>query len=223
MEVLFATPTFDKTVSVDFLISMMGTVRELTLRGIPVQLHILAGNQFTDFARNKCVHYFLHDTQATDLFFIDSDEGWDPKAIPRVLSYDEEIVGGLPPKKCDPPAFHSNALTGVIQHGLFQSLECGTGFLRIKREVFGKIRAAYPDLKTHDQNPEIPYFQAGYRNGHLVKDRGFLGEDMFFCRLWIAMGEFIWIDSDITFTHRGSKAWTGNFYEHAVKSGLLKT
>lgn len=207
----------------DFIVSLMGTVRELSLRGTAISLHVLAGNQFTDLARNKCVHYFLNETKATDLLFIDSDQGWDPQVIPRILEYEEEIVGGLPPKKCDPPAFHSNALTGVIQHGLFQSLECGTGFLRIKRGVFAKIDAAYPDLKPLDDNPEIPYFQAGYRYGNIIPYRGFMGEDMFFCRLWMGMGEFIWIDSDISFTHRGSYAWKGNFYEHAVSNGLLRT
>jgi hypothetical protein len=51
---------------------------------------------------------------------------------------------------------------------------------------------------------------------------GWSGEDMFFCRQLVAMGEYAWIDSDVTFTHRGSKAWKGNFYEHCVSTGLLK-
>jgi len=220
---MFATPTFDKSVSVDYLVSMMGTVRELTLRQIPVQTHIIAGNQFIDVARNSAVDYFLK-SDCTDLFFIDADQGWDPGAVPRVLSYEEEIVGGLPPKKCDPPSFHSNAMTGVIRNGLFQSLECGTGFLRIKRSVFAKIDQAYPELKTcNPLHSETPYFQTGFRHGEIIPHRGFIGEDMFFCRLWMGMGEFVWIDSDITFTHRGSKVWKGNFYEHAIKIGLLKT
>jgi len=167
------------------------------------------------------VDYFLK-SDCTDLFFIDADQGWDPAAVPRVLSYSEEIVGGLPPKKCDPPSFHSNALTGVIQNGLFQSLECGTGFLRIKRSVFAKIDKAYPELKTcNPLHSEIPYFQTGFRHGEIIPHKGFIGEDMFFCRLWMGMGEFVWIDSDITFTHRGSKAWKGNFFEHAKSIGLL--
>lgn len=208
----------------DFMVSLMGSVRALTLQGVAVQLRCIAGNQFIDLARNSCVHYFLHETTATDLLFIDSDQGWDPSVIPRVLSYRQEIVGGLPPKKCDPPSFHSNALTGVIEDGLFQSLECGTGFLRIRRSVFAKIDKHYPELKNCDPTlKEIPYFQTGFRNNYIVPHKGFLGEDMFFCRLWMGMGEYIWIDSDIDFTHRGSKAWTGNFYEHCVSTGLLKT
>ena len=225
MEVLFATPTFDKHVSVDFLIGMTDTTRLLTARGIGIQMHVVAGNQFTDIARNKCVHQFLHATQCTDLFFIDSDEGWDAQTIPRVLAYEEEIVCGLPPKKCDPPDFHSNAMTGIIRNTLFQSKEAGTGFMRIKRSVFHKLDDAYPLLREYDpENPQIPYFQAGFRAGNGdfgINKRGFLGEDMFFSRLWAGIGEFFWIDSDITFTHRGSKAWEGNFYDHCVATGIL--
>ena len=222
MEVVIATPTFDKSVSVDYVVSLIGSVAECAKHGIEVQLRIIAGNQFIDLARNACVHYFLHETKATDLLFIDADQGWDPLVIPRVLGYEQAIVGGLPPKKCDPPTFHANALTGVIEDGLFESYECGTGFLRIKRSVFEKIDRAYPELKSIDPTiKEIPYFQTGFRNGEIIPDTGFLGEDMFFCRLWMHIGGSIWIDSDITFTHRGSKAWRGNFYEHCVETGLL--
>lgn len=227
MEVLFATPTFDKHVSVDFLMGMAETARLLTATGVAFQMHVVAGNNFVDIARNKAVHHFLHNTECTDILFIDSDEGWDHKTIPRVLSHDEDIVCGLPPKKCDPPCFHSNAMTGVVRNGLFQSKEGGTGFMRIRRGVFAKIDAAYSLLAEYDpENKEIPYFQTGFRpgNGEFgITKRGFLGEDMFFSRLWSGMGEHFWIDSDITFTHRGSKAWSGNFYDHCVDSGMLRT
>ena len=80
---------------------------------------------------------------------------------------------------------------------------------------------AYPELKEMVEPvngwPDTPYFQRGN-----TKYGGFLGEDIFFCRQLIAMGEYVWIDSDMTFTHRGSKVWTGNLYEHYVAKGLLK-
>ena len=101
-----------------------------------------------------------------------------------------------------------------------EALEAGTGFMRIKREVFERMDAAFPELMELHQAefgwPEIPYFQAGNTK------YGRLGEDIFFCRQWVAMGEKLWIDADVTFTHRGSKAWKGNFYEHAIATGLLK-
>jgi hypothetical protein len=219
--VLFATPTFDKAVSVDFLTSMLGTVVELTKHGIEWSFRSIAGNQFIDLARNELVDYFLKSPEGfTDLVFIDADQGWDPKVVPRILRYAQPVVAALPPKKCDPPTFHSNAITGRIENGLFQALEAGTGFMRIKREVFERMDKAFPALAAlREQDfgwPHTPYFQSG----NTIYGR--LGEDIFFCRQLVAMGEFLWIDSDVTFTHRGSKAWKGNFYEHCVNTGLLK-
>lgn len=217
--VLFATPTFDKTVSVDFITSMLGTVAELQRHGVAWDARFIAGNQFIDLARNQLVAHFLK-CEYTDLFFIDADEGWDPKVVTRFLNYPQGVVCGLPPKKCDPPAFHSNALTGFIDGGLFQALEAGTGFMRIKRDVFARMDQAFPELerlRTQEFGwPDTPYFQSGNTQ------YGRLGEDIFFCRQMVAMGEHVWIDSDVTFTHRGSKVWRGNFYDHCIATGLLK-
>jgi hypothetical protein len=92
--------------------------------------------------------------------------------------------------------------------------------MRIKREVFARMDAAFPELEALTKQafawPHTPYFQRGNTTYGLV------GEDIFFCRQMIAMGEHVWIDSDMDFTHRGSKAWKGNFYDHAVSTGLLK-
>lgn len=219
--VLLATPTFDKSVSVDFHTSMLGTYSELWKAGIPCDSHLVAGNQWVADARNESVHYFLTAPVGfTDLIFIDADQGWDPAAVIRSLTYDEGVVCSLPPKKCDPPTFHSNALTGVIEGRLFQALEAGTGCMRIKREVFERMDKSFPELQDLMKGqfawPHTPYFQSGNTQ------YGKVGEDIFFCRQLLAMGEYVWIDSDVTFTHRGSKAWKGNFYDHCVSTGLLK-
>jgi hypothetical protein len=220
--VLFATPVFDSAVSLDFHTSMLETCAECLRHGIPTGHRLLGGNHWTDVGRNQLVNYFLKSEENfTDLVFIDADQGWDAKTVPRILSYPQGVVAALPPRKSDPPQFHSNALTGRIENGLFQSYEAGTGFMRIKREIFAQMDAAFPEFKSLTEGeypwPHTPYFQSGNTK------YGRLGEDIFFCRQLVAMGEFVWIDSDVTFTHRGSKAWKGNFYEHAVASGMLKT
>lgn len=220
--VLFATPTVSKELSVDYHVSMLSSVGELMRAGVPWDTQIIAGNQFIDDARNALVHYFLtSDAHFTDLFFIDADEGWDSKTVLRFLKYPQGVVCGLPPKKCDPPTFHSNALTGRIESGLFQAKEAGTGFMRIRREVFERMDNAFPELAqaTKGEFPwtHTPYFQGGNTRYGVIR------EDIFFCRQMCAMGEFVWIDPDVTFTHRGSKSWKGNFYDHCVSTGLLKT
>lgn len=219
MEVLFGTPTYDKTVSVDYHRSMVATSIDLTRRGIELHSHIIAGNCFIDRARNEIVHYFLHETQATDLFFIDADIGWDHALVPRFLSYEADIVAGLVPKRDsgNESCYHQNALTGEIKDGLFRTLEAPTAFMRIKRGVFAQLDDRFPGLKERDNvSTHIPYFETGIHHG------GFQGEDINFCRKWCSIGS-LWIDSDAQFSHRGSKVWKGNFYDHARATGLLKT
>lgn len=197
----FATPSYDPNVCVDYCNSMLKAAVLLTSASVKMEHYVHAGDIFIDKARNSIVEAFLA-TDATDLIFVDADVGFDARAIPRILLSKKPVVGGLVPKrdKFKDQVYHMNALTGVIEDGLMQSLEIPTAFVRVKREVFEKMKK--------------PWFKIG------ASEQDF-GEDIYFCRKLLQMGEFCWIDADISFTHRGTKAWTGNFYEHAVKEGFL--
>jgi hypothetical protein len=175
----------------------------LTKSGVNMEHNIHCGNYDLGHARNALVESFL-ESDATDLIFVDSDVGFDAKVLPRILLSDKLVVGGLVPKRdrLQDDVYHMNAITGVIEGSLMQSVELPTAFMRIKRETFAKLKKPYFKLNSSDSAK---------------------GEDIYFCRKLIAAGEFCWIDADINFTHRGTKGWTGNFYEHAVKSGLLTT
>jgi hypothetical protein len=201
MDLFIATPSYDEWLCMEYVSSLFETGIRLTQAGIGLYHSIAPGNPFLDLARNALVEKFLA-TDATDLLFVDSDVGWDAKVITRVMSHKQEIVGGLVPKRDanNDALYHSNAMTGRIQDGLFECKELPTAFMRIKRSVFDKLKK--------------PWFKIGSNE----KD---FGEDIYFCRRWMEAGGTMWIDSDINFTHRGSKAWRGNFFDHAVKSGLL--
>ena len=200
--VFIATPAYDEWVSIEHASALFEGAAYLALAGIEMSHSIAPGNPFIDIARNELVEEFLR-SDAEDLLFVDADVGFDAKALTRVLAYEEEIVGGLVPKrdaKSD-SSYHSNALTGRMSaSGLIECKELPTAFMRIKRGVFDKL--------------ERPYFKTGSN----PKD---FGEDIYFCRKWCALGGSLWIDADLTFSHRGGKVWKGNFYDHAVKSGLL--
>lgn len=202
MNVFIATPTYDEWLCKEYCSSLLETGVLLASEGHGVYHCIAAGNPFLDLARNDIVDKFLA-SDADDLLFVDADVGWDAKMVLRILSYKQEVVGGLVPKRnADKDGdFHCNALTGVISpEGLFQCKEIPTAFLRIKRSAFEKLKK--------------PYFKIGSTQ----KD---FGEDIYFCRRWCETGEFMWIDSDITFTHRGGRVWKGNFFDQAIKDKLL--
>lgn len=210
MKVVFGTATFEKSVCIEYLDSMVRTVPELMARGWEVKLCIISGNCFVDSARNDIVRSFLADG-ADSLFFIDSDQGWDPLAVVRLLEHPAELVGGVVPKRCDGPEFNIGGLNGHVESDWLEVSEVGTGFMRIRRSVFTKMDAAYPeysDLVT--MSGATAYFRHGFHDG------AFLGEDVFFCRQWRKLGGTIWIYPDISFSHRGSKVWTGNFHTFAL-------
>ena len=200
--VFIATPTYDEWVSMEYCSSLFETGIRLGDAGYGCYHAVAPGNPFLDIARNELVEKFLA-SDADDLLFVDADVGWDAKAVTRILSYDEEVVGGLVPKRDArrDDTFHQNALTGVMSpQGLFQSLEIPTAFVRIKRSAFARLAK--------------PYFKIG-------SNKADFGEDIYFCRRWTDIGEFCWVDSDITFSHRGGKVWRGNFFDHSIKTGLL--
>lgn len=214
-KVMFATPTYDFTFCAEYTASLMMTTIHLCHHKIDSIAQFVGGMCFIDLARNKLTNAFLK-TDATDLFFIDSDVGWDYKAVKRFLEYDEEIVAGLVPKRKMPTFYHDNALTGEINHNLIASLEAPTAFMRLKRSVFEKLDNAYPEYKDYYTLETGPaYWQTGYVN------KNFLGEDIFFCRQWIALGEKIWIDPQVDFSHRGSHDWRGQFIDYAMDKGTI--
>lgn len=226
VRVMFATPTYDYQMSVDFVSSIMCASIHLTHLGMDARAKFVGGMCFIDLARNDLVKHFLA-TDCTDLFFIDADVGFDYKAVPRFLGYRQSIVAGLVPKKWDKeagdrPPFHDNAITGVMEDGLLASLEAPTAFMRIKRHVFEILDAAYPHYKTYKTMERgTPYFQTGYYKDPENEDVSFMGEDIFFCRQWCRLGEKLWLDPNVNFSHRGSHTWKGNHLEHCFEVGKL--
>lgn len=210
--VYFGTPSYDKTICVEHECSMVATAMLCAKAGVTVHRDIIGGGCFLDTIRNDLVERFLA-TDATDMFMIDADVGWDPHIIGRVIAHPQEVVAGLVPKRAIDKAtglaeydcYHQNALTGGMTEGaggvvLLESLEAPTAFIRIKRTAFAKLKE--------------PYFKIGSKKEDF-------GEDIYFCRRWLETGNYIWIDPDVTFTHRGSFAWKGNFADYCVKAGLI--
>jgi hypothetical protein len=222
-KVLFATPTYDYRFSVEFMSSMMATSIYLTQHGVQVSGRFVGGICFIDLARNDLVKFFLEKTDCTEIFFIDEDVGWDWRSIPRIINSPQEIVAGLVPKRRDENQWHDNALTGHIDEGLLECLEAPTAFMRIKRSVFAKLDAAYPEYKKFNT---LEHGNAYFQTGWTVEGNGqihdFRGEDVFFCRQWVKTGGKIYIDPDVNFTHRGPNAWKGNYMRAGVEMGRLQ-
>jgi GT2 family glycosyltransferase len=77
-----------------FITALFGNVFSSAEAGIRIGLHQVFGHPL-DHVRNCVVNYFLGETKATHLFFLDDDVFPPPDAIVRLLKHKAPIVSGL--------------------------------------------------------------------------------------------------------------------------------
>lgn len=216
--VLFATPSLEHKVSLDYLRSWTNTVWALKDRGIVHGCNHRGGDCFVAKVRSKIVTDFLN-SQATDLFFLDDDISWPAEKVIEFIERPEAILAGAYPKKSDkidwPVALGADLETGdlIESQGLFKAEFAGTGFMRIKREVLERLYPKAPPFQEIEANGETFHSRAVFNSGP-AGDGWWRGEDVEFCRNAIAEGFDVWVDPNIAFGHRGTKRWEGSLSDH---------
>ena len=189
------------------------------------------------------------EKEYTHLMFIDADIGFHYKTIFRMLDLDREVVASIYPRKSidwrkvkkkvnskpdiSPEELHSFSLEYnlnvknpnhiAMQRGFIEVMDAATGFMLIKREVFKKMRLAYPHLKfKNDQHIGQPH-ETKFKH-HDTSDwnyaffdtmidpetKRYLSEDYAFCRLWQKIGGTVYADIMSGLTHYGTYAFHGN-------------
>ena len=95
-------------------------------------------------------------------------------------------------------------------------LEIGTGFMMVKREVFPKFAAQYPQLKYKPDHVGQANFD-GTRYIHAYFDtvidkesERYLSEDYMFCQWWRNMGGSIWLCPWMRTAHIGTYHFHGD-------------
>lgn len=217
--VVFCVPSLSRTVGIEFMASMLGTVALLSSKGIPVSFLALGGDPYLAKVRSRLASDFLRTdpTVFGSLFFLDDDIGWPAEAVLRLLESPLDVVAGVYPEKNDQTAFPIE-LELDIDHfvrngdGLLKALHVPTGFLRIKRHVLEKMRdvsGTFVD-KSQEFGPVLCWdiFQMGYiENPEQPGTGAWWGEDYLWSARWRGMGGEIWVDPNIEFTHSGRKTW----------------
>lgn len=164
-------------------------------------------------ARNAIVAEFL-STDATHLMFIDSDIGFKPESIFKLLLDNLDVVGGLYPKKTLPVSYAVNKKPDGKNFGDFIEVDnVGTGFMLIKRQVIEKMIKNHPELKVNVSSDfyckREKYMYALFDT--LIDENGdYLSEDYTFCYRWRKMGGSVYADASIQLTHSGHYIFQGN-------------
>jgi hypothetical protein len=210
--------------------------------GIQVKFPFLFNESLITRARNYLVDEFLYRSDCTHMLFIDSDINFNPQDVIAMLALEKDVIGGPYPKKAikwrsvkraieknpDIEAqvlekvagdFVFNPVKGTAQFSVtepLEVLEIGTGFMMIKREVFPKFAAQYPQLKYKPDHVGQANFD-GTRYIHAFFDttidknsERYLSEDYMFCQWWRNMGGTIWLCPWMRTAHIGTYHFHGD-------------
>ena len=215
-KVVVCTPSVDGNLSLEYHVSLNYSIALMNSLGVQVESTYVRGDCFIDKARNNLVNRFL-EREAETLFFIDADEGWEPEDFRRMVFHPQEIVAAAIRKKTDEVTYnHPDLITKpngdcIIENGLLQANKIGSGFMRIKKSAIEKMIAAYLEKYAPGDGSTDQHYNLFERK---IIDGQFWGEDLVFCKKWVAIGGKIWIDPNVTHKHIGRQVWEGNFLKY---------
>ncbi|RFB75607.1 hypothetical protein [Methylovirgula sp. 4M-Z18] len=243
MNVLWATPCYISAVSMNYVTSMFELTHEAVRLGLRSTLHLRAESLVTR-GRNEIVKFFLMNEQYTHLFWIDSDLSFHSSAVTRLLLSDHDVAAGIYPiKRFNWPqqglpagitkeafeALYTDYPLNLIGHGakpladfvtqddFVEVAEAPTGFMVIKRGVFTKLMAHYPELNYvpdgPPNNPEAPYYWLFFDCMVDPDTKRYLSEDYAFCRRWRDIGGRVYADLRSDLGHLGQHMFRGNLAE----------
>jgi hypothetical protein len=210
--------------------------------GVTIKFSFLFNESLITRARNYLVDEFLHRSDCTHMLFIDSDINFNAQDVITLLALDYDVAGGPYPKKSikwtnvkkaflkDPDIelgnleklvgdYVFNPVKGTAHFSVsepLEVLELGTGFMMIKREVFAKFEAAYPNLRYKPDHVGQANFD-GTRYIHAYFDtvidpesERYLSEDYMFCQWWRNIGGTIHLCPWMRTSHIGTYHFQGD-------------
>lgn len=224
MKVVFCIPALDGSIKARCHQSLVATYRILNDAKIPYEEFFVEHCPYLPVARATLAAMFMADSEATDLFFIDSDVGFEASGVIEILKRPEAIVAGVYPLKRDAGGYPVEVKTidgiPIGRDGLIEANFLPGGFMRIKRIVFEEMAKAYPELRYDESVVEVKdsgITEAYDFFGMGVYGRKFRTEDYAFCQRWRDMGGQVWVYPNINFDHVGTKTYKGNYHEFLLR------
>ncbi len=215
--VMIATPTIDGRLDYRFVSSLMRTFDLLRAKGIAHTVNFEVGNSLIADARNRLVRNFLN-SDYTDLLFIDSDIGWEPESVLRLLSWQTPLVAGVYPKKRDDVSFVVKFGATIQARGeLLTADRVGTGFMRIHRDCLSSLVKAHPEWQMLDEDGQPGKGYYAVFNTAIV-DGVFVSEDYLFCDRWRELGGEVLIDPQIPLDHIGTRIFNARIRDYLKRN-----
>lgn len=149
-------------------------------------------------------------SKADRVVMVDADIAFEADDLLRLLECEEDVVGGVYPKKEDTFVAVLEPCLNPARRETSTVLEVariGTGFLSISRNALERMVAAYPETAYRPHG--------GVANGKIVHalfdtaivDGRYLSEDWLFCDRWRAIGGKVYCHKQVHVGHVGSKIY----------------
>ena len=218
-KIMFATPFYSNSGFSPYIRSLFQSVYTLARHStLEFDFQEISGGSYIDHNRNMMADAFLR-SDAEYMMFIDSDESWDVQGLLNIIKADVDVVGAAYPVKNNWENYGVTIYTDenfrpeVNAQGLIRAQKVPTGFMKIHRSVFEKLRAA---------NPDDWYYEGEGRRlynffGHLTIDHVRYGEDISFNIRWQRIGGEIWVEPRVSMGHYGAQGWFGNYHNYLRK------
>ncbi len=212
MSIMIALPCHGGIVSEKTTMSLFNLGKLLVRNNIPHGLLTQANSSLITQGRSKIANFFINNTDHEYLFFLDSDIGFNPEDVLKLLSHQVDIVSGAYPMKTIPVRYCINIQQPEERQGdLVKITGNGMGFVLVHRNVFLKMAQNFPELKyipsTDDSNvpPTSQELNNSYHYFMEQKlDNAFMSEDKSFFYRARMLEYDVWLDTSIQLQHIGS-------------------
>ena len=241
---LFVATPVHSEVSLHFMKSCLDLQKECLLNQTNITFQLMKSSLVTQ-GRNLCVASFL-DSNADAMVFIDADISFSVRSIYRLFSCPYEVsLIAYPMKTIDPtkyrhddnkrPSDHPDTKGFIfpvelpdlnkinMEKGFIEVQKGPTGCMMIKRTAIEKMVKAYPELYIKQKtmiNAKLvdkPNYYNFFDTYWDAKEKTYLGEDFYFCKLRKKIGGQIWCLADEEIAHVGEKLYKGKLIQEFVK------
>jgi hypothetical protein len=216
MSLMIALPCHGGIVSEKTTMSLFNLGKLLARNNIPHGLLTQANSSLITQGRSKIANFFINNTDHEYLFFLDSDIGFNPEDVLKLLSHQVDIVSGAYPMKTIPVRYCLNIQQPEERQGdLVKITGNGMGFVLVHRNVLLKMAQNFPELKyippTNDSN--VPPTEKELNNSYHYfmeqkVDNAFMSEDKSFFYRARMLEYDVWLDTSIKLQHVGSHIFT---------------
>lgn len=221
--VMIATPFHDGQNCVGYTLGLADTTAFLMGSQIHHEMARVIGSSLIPHARNSLVDMFLK-SRCEKIIMIDSDQGFDRRAVAALLQSPRKIVAGITPHKRFPMNFNFEPLPKHNKYfqsltnksmeefkvyaqkeadaqGLIEVNRIGTGFVMMDRRVFEVLAEYVGEYEPFDDKPNVKHKEYFVMGGFNSRYRG---EDWYFCEMAKKAGLQVYINANAIVSHQGS-------------------